>query len=112
MNISAWAAAAISAGSVVAVKLLESFTSFGQKKLDDASEIRKELRDEVRALQGELREQRNKMHEYNEKYYELTLKNVEITQKYASLLTEHNALKKNHEAVVKELHELKIKLNQ
>ena len=95
-------AALVSGATLIISKLIERAYGTSEKRIDDATSIRQELRDEVRQLRDELRLQRKDVEESSRKIYELTLENIRLTENYNNLLHEYKSLEAKYQEVLKD----------
>lgn len=63
------------------------------KKLDEASAIRKELREEIKALRARIAVLETNLDQWKTTYYELFAEHAGLEQKYAALQEEVNDLR-------------------
>jgi chromosome segregation ATPase len=75
------------------LKAIESLFKRGDKKLDDATMIRQELRSEVAALRGEVNELREEISNWQQKYYALQGEYVQLKVRYQVVSEELDRLR-------------------
>jgi len=80
----AWIALIGTIIATVGVKLLEKWLGKRDKQVDDATQIRSELREQVTSLKTDIKELEDEVEEWRSKYYdtreELAMKRLELQQ--------------------------------
>ena len=67
----------------VGMKLIDRFFARGEKKVDDAAKLRKELWDELNSLREEVRNMRKELDGWKEKYFLVLADNAVLRQREA-----------------------------
>lgn len=78
----------------VGLKVAEYLIFTKNKKLDEASAIRLELREEVKSLRKEIKEVNDELSSWKDKYYNLLNKYNHLQQDYNELKDKHDDLEK------------------
>jgi uncharacterized coiled-coil DUF342 family protein len=79
-------------GGGVGVKLIETLFLRGNKKIDESTTIRQELREEIQDLRTDLQELEKDLTKWKDRYYELLEKYNEVNANYDALKYKHEEL--------------------
>lgn len=91
----------------VGLKTVEAILAKNNRKLDDAAQIRKELREETAALKVELKNLRQELDEWKEKYFNTFNENSELKFRLESLQEDNLELTKKYNELYGEFMKLK-----
>jgi len=76
-----------------ALKAIERYFARNDKKLDDATLIRQELRSEVQTLRDEVATMRTQIEQWQSKYYDLQSENAQLQVRYQVVTEEMDKLR-------------------
>lgn len=89
------------------IRLLDKLLSSGDRRLDEQTQIRKELREEAAALRKELREARDEYKGLFDKYEKLAESYAALLGNFQGLETKYRDLSSDYDSLAKEMAEAK-----